>query len=163
IRSKEIHPTHVQLARLLSLLGKRPKGRKGVQEKQLVIATGLDVMTERALLLAGLSFTRIVQHGSDPRVTVNQYHNVTCPGEDCVRLVAAGGGVARAKRDDLDGLDELIARCEPSSITYKESPLVPYNLILYKLCGSCDVPSSCIISAHQYFKFARQMSESNSI
>ena len=75
-RSRGIPPTHQQLAKLLRLLATRGERRVRRQTKQLIVTTNLDVMMERALLQAGVSFTRLVHYKSAARIDIHEYRDV---------------------------------------------------------------------------------------
>jgi hypothetical protein len=60
------------LASLLERIARRPMPRTAVA-RPLIVTTNFDLMIERALLQAGVSFTRVVQHRDQPRIDVNHY------------------------------------------------------------------------------------------
>lgn len=173
-RPRDVPPTHRKLARLLLLLQKRPRRRIRVHTRQLVVTTNLDLMMERALLQEGISFTRIVQDRSEPRIVINRYDVKLEDG----RIVFAEDG-RRVRLDDHDEIDERICTSGREEVdflpgqrsTQGQNPLRALPLqgslrpemdseakgpILYKPQGSQDVPSSCAISLEQYFNFLRE-------
>jgi len=170
-RSRGVPATHLQLARLLRMLQKRPRRRIRVRTRQLVVTTNLDLMMERALLQEGLSFTRIVQDRSAPRIIVNRY-DVALDGD---RIVFGDG--RRVRCNDFDELDEQICMYGLELVDFPagqrsaigQNPLRVLPLhgsldddgetkeikgpILYKPQGFLDVARSCAISLEQYFDF----------
>ncbi|HJQ33104.1 MAG TPA: TIR domain-containing protein [Pyrinomonadaceae bacterium] len=169
--STQFPPAHDELARLLSLLPTLPTPRGGSRVPQLIITTNLDLMMERALLRAGLSFTRIVQYRSGEQIDVDVYRHVQLNGDGTVQLppAAAGGAPRVARVDDVKELDAVIktrrtedrelSRRPPDGIPWTEMP----EPILYKFLGSQEVPNSCVLSASHHFKFPRRVLQRNSI
>jgi hypothetical protein len=68
-----VPPALCKLATVLKQLARRPLPRTPVA-RPLIVTTNFDLMIERALLQAGVSFTRIVQHRAKPQIDVNDYH-----------------------------------------------------------------------------------------
>jgi hypothetical protein len=169
-------PTHRTLAELISTLKNRPVRRSLKRPPQLIVTTNFDLMMERALLRAGISFTRIVQHRSARRIDINEYRDVRLI-DDVVEVRPDRGAPLQAGVDVAEELDEVISFC--GSRTIKEessdgggensSPLHELSLqdltepILYKFLGSQDLPNSCAISVEHYFEFARRTLRRNCI
>jgi TIR domain len=167
---KEFPPAHDELAGLLKLLPSRPARRGGSKVPQLIVTTNLDLMMERALLRAGLSFTRIVQYRSGEQLDIDVYRNVQLGG-GTVQLppATAGGEPLRARVDELTELDRIIkarrkeskelSRMALDSIPWQEMP----EPILYKFLGSQEVANSCVITTAHHFNFPRRVLQRNSI
>jgi hypothetical protein len=169
------------LASLLNVLRDRPQRRVRQRAQQLIVTTNLDVLTERALLAAGISFTRIVQHRSAQRITINEYRNVQlvprADGREIIELPSAGGGTQQVAPDDYETLDYVIAshgqrvvdqtRADGEAIGKNPLDELPVHEmtgpILYKHLGSQDVPNSCVISVDHFFTFARRALKRNCI
>lgn len=175
-RSKSIPKVHKKLCDLLIALSRRPvrRQRGGPSFPQLIVTTNLDVMMERALLTAGISFTRIVQHGSVPRINLNKYRGVSVLRDGySLQLPSSSRSPRQVSRNDLDELDSLIQSHGADTIELGSAEdrnplhsLAIQNLqapILYKFCGSQDIKDSCVISTDQYFAFARQLFKQNLI
>lgn len=179
--ARGVPKTHMHLASLLNVLRARPQRRVRQRGQQLIVTTNLDVMTERALLTAGISFTRIVQHRSAQRVTINEYRNVRLvrlgDGREVIELPSAGGGAQQIAPDDYDTLDNFIAghghrvveQTRGDGEAAGKNPLDELPVqemtgpILYKHLGSQDVPNSCVISVDHFFSFARRTLKQNCI
>ena len=170
----QIPEIYTALARLLGILRDRPARRLRNPVEQLVMTTNIDTWLERALLSAGISFSRVVQFRSRPRLIVNQYQNVSVPDRGLIRVDSAHSGSVTADINNLDEIDDIIRRqqeqifdmgdigsgAEPASalsISKLQRPIV------YKLLGSHDIMGSCAISADQYYDLAMQVSRFNSI
>lgn len=139
-RSTRTPATHEKLAELLLKLRRREKPRGRRPEKQLLITTNIDLMMERALLQAGIGFTRVVQHKSERLLHVTNYQSLG--------LIPA----------DVNQIDDLIAngdtrRLQPEMVTGSvlEEP------ILYKTRGSQDITGSCALTRPQLLTLARSM------
>jgi hypothetical protein len=159
-------PLHDLLARVIRRL---EKAREGVPPPfpQLIVTTALDVLTERALLREGISFTRIVQHASATEITINQYTNVTAAGGKITVALPKGKPVT-VDDGNWEKLDDLIAKFGEKRITtdsresienqvkvLRELPLMKYPApLLYKYHGSRDVPGSCALSTEHYMRLA---------
>lgn len=176
-RSKVTPPLHECMVRLLLFLRARPPQRRArPRTAQLIVTTNLDVVLERALLRAGISFTRIVQHKSARRIDINEFGNVQLTTDNKVEVRSKDGQVKIVGRDQLDELDEVIATFGKRSIVEEsergaggQSSLHALSLqdytepILYKFLGSQDIPNSCAISTEHYFEFARRVLRQNCI
>lgn len=186
-RATVIPETHKRLAALLQRLSNRPPRRLRRRVRQLIVTTNLDVLMERALLRAGLSFTRIVQHRSAQQITVNEYREVKLIDDNrSVQVtfdeITSQGSPSRktetAGLDEIEKLDGLIASSTGKRVIgYKpveamsgaNNPLSAISLenmaepILYKFLGSQDAPDSCVISTSQYFEFAQRAIQRNCI
>ena len=180
-RVVDVPPIHKHLAELLVLLRDRPQSRVRRRRQQLIVTTNLDVMMERALLLAGIPFTRIVQHRSAQRITINEYrdvrlsadgHTLTLPDED--------GGTRQIDVEDCKdykALDAFImdygqrhvdqAAQDGSGVVKNPLDELPVHEmtepILYKHLGSLDVENSCAITVDHFFTFARRALRRNCI
>ncbi len=165
------------IARLVDRLSALGAKRRPRPEAPLIVTTAIDIMTERALLRAGVSFTRIVQGWSGSEITINEYKDVTVDD----RHIAIGlqerdkdGRLLLPEQDvvlieDTDALDDVIRMRSQTVVTDDnrrdeathpirglvldpyQSPDKPPRPILYKYHGSQDVPGSCALSAEQYF------------
>lgn len=177
--------THKHAASLLNVLRDRKPRRvrqRAQQLQQLVVTTNLDVMAERALLAAGIPFTRIVQHRSAQRLTINEYRDVRLVsdpggngGPPLIEAPAPGGGTQRIAPDDYEALDNFIASHGQRVVEQSRADGDPRNPldelpvhemtgpILYKHLGSLDVPNSCVISFDHFFTFARRTLRRNCI
>ena len=166
-KSKVFPKTHDCLATLLKLLAKRPESRSGGRNLQLIVTTNLDLMAERALLRAGLPFTRVVQYRTGQRMDVYEYRHVQLLADNKVQLLDDSGQPQQARRDNFDELDQLIAdggsRPEQPRDGANQGNTVPPSFkkltqpILYKFLGSQDIENSCVISTLHHFEFARSV------
>lgn len=165
-KSKVFPQTHDRLANLVKLLAKRPQRRSGGRNLQLIVTTNLDLMAERALLRAGLSFTRIVQLRSGQEIDVKEYRNVQMINDGIVQIPDEEGNPQQARVDNFVELDRLITTFgeRPVSQTAnktRDSTGVKFsNLtepILYKFLGSQDITNSCVISTRHHFEFVRDL------
>lgn len=153
-RSAEIPPIYQKLANVMRILQNRPPASQPQGQKppdRLIVTTNFDVLIERALLAAGVSFTRIVQHPSGV-CDVNEY------------LVSRANGTAiRLHREGLIDLnDDAGLRNAIKSSGHrrfdsgKDVPIGeldgPY---LYKFHGSQDIDNSCAISTDEYYTLVR--------
>lgn len=161
--SKTFPAAHDQLASLLKKLPSRPAPRGGYRVPQLIVTTNFDLMMERALLRAGLSFTRVVQYRSGEQIDVDQYHVQLNKGGTVQVPPAAGGPLLRARIDDCDELDVIIKtrRKEDADLTKGLLDSVPWQElpepILYKFLGSQEVTNSCVLSTPHHFTFPRRL------
>jgi len=94
-------------------------------------------MMERALLRAGVRFTRVVQHKAEPKLYVANFHAMTVipPGADALEEAIAGMPQVATRPEDIGPL--LI---EP---------------VLYKARGSQDINGSCALTRTQLLSHAR--------
>jgi hypothetical protein len=178
--SSRVFPlTHERLAALLKLLSQRPARRSGGRMPPLIVTTSIDLMMERALLRAGVSFTRVVQQRSVPQVIINHYHNIQLIGSETVQLPPefADDEPMQARVDDFDGLDDIIATGGNRSLPINQgasadttnalqgalSVRAATRPILYKFLGSQDILNSCILSTSHHFEFARLVLQQNCI
>jgi hypothetical protein len=169
-------PTHQKLATLISEQKTRPVRRSLRRSPQLIVTTNFDLMMESALLRAGISFTRIVQHRSARRIDINEYRDVRLV-DDVVEVRSERGGALQAGVDVPEELDDVISSCgrrtineasndgggENSSLLHELSLQELTEPILYKFLGSQDIPNSCAITAEHYFEFARRTLRRNCI
>jgi hypothetical protein len=175
--STMIPPTHEWLAKLVRLLAARPVQRSMYRHPQLIVTTNLDVLMERALLAAGLPFTRLVQHCTANQITINEYSDVRLDNDGAIIFPSSAGHAQTVEADDNEALDEFIAEYGKRSVTLEHTRFVgdsnnPLDSlpvqqltspILYKLLGSSDVPKSCAISTNQYYELARRAQRRNCI
>jgi hypothetical protein len=166
-RSKVFPKTYDRLADLLKLLKKRPPLRTGGRNLQLIVTTNLDLMAERALLRAGLPFTRIVQYRSGKQLSVDEYKQVQLFGDHSVQLIDHTGNLQQAQLTDFDELDRLIGSSQTRRFSLEQNvgeslePLSSLKFneltepILYKFLGSQDMTNSCVLSTLHHFEFAR--------
>ena len=163
--------THDALADLVKQLGFRPVERRARRRApRLIISTGFDLLMERALLRAGVSFTRLVQFRSEPRIDVTVFDPVAIDVTN--RILFNGRLIAPDKTSDID--DAIYAvqtkpvRYDPKS-SREENPLEALAIgeypepILYKFQGSQDIDNSCAISADQCFEFTWHMLKQNCV
>jgi hypothetical protein len=172
-RSSQVPSPHRQLAGLISLLVRRPNPRIRGRVQQLIVTTNLDVMVERALLMQGVSFTRLIQHTSAARIEVNRYQNVS-------RLADGGIHVPGSRtigQDNWDELDDVIANHNRRVIddtssgaggvdmlhTLPLKELCGNDPVLYKFRGSQDVRGSCALSVDQYMNYTRRLLRQNAV
>lgn len=186
-RGTELTSTHHQIAHLLrtSLELEERISRRGQPPTRLIVTTNIDLMMERALLLAEVPFVRLVQERSGNKIVVNAFQSVTTVGDHI--LLRNGDDELRARRDDLDeicdaitdfGREELVYRDpggpasgggapqgDASQNALRTLPLERYQTrtFLYKLYGSEDVKRSCAISIDQHFRLLRTVLEKNII
>lgn len=171
---REISGTQDSLARLLNLLATRPKRRIRGNPRQLIVTTNLDLMTERALLRAGLPFSRIVQHRSGDQISVNEYKDIKL-AEDNVLEYPGPERQERLSLTDPIALDEFIQRHGARTIRNKENLGTDDNAlhtlplhqltepILYKSLGSQEMQNSCVLSSAHHYEFARNVMRRNCI
>jgi hypothetical protein len=162
---------HSLIATLVEQLRTLAASRRGRQETEpaLIVTTSIDLLLERALLRAGIPFTRIVQEWADAEITVNRYDDVKLQGGQLT--ISAENETRTFPLDDVDSLDEAIQSIGQTVISAKNStsstmrhPIrelafkqfqtagEPAGPILYKYHGSQDVPGSCALSTDQYFR-----------
>jgi hypothetical protein len=166
---QDISGTQDSLARLLKLLATRPKRRiRGNPRPQLIVTTNLDLMTERALLRAGLPFSRIVQHRSGDQISVNEYKDIKLADDDVLEYPGPGGQERLSLTDPI-ALDEFIQRHGARTIRNKENLGTDDNAlhtlplhqltepILYKSLGSQEMQNSCVLSSAHHYDFARNV------
>ena len=161
----------------------RPKAGDGAQGPEftparwglLLVCTHFDLGMERALIRAGISFRRIVQFTSEPRVDVSNY-SVATHGDTRQVTVSGHDGSAHApemvgrnnpaEMNDVIGLPVEPVRFTSGARSQKvKNPLetlpmiapdAPRGLqvVLYKPFGSQDRIGSCAISCDHYYRFA---------
>lgn len=151
---------HAALAALMKLLGRRPAGSRARHRRpRLILTTNFDLLMERALLRAGLPFSRLVQFRSEPRIDVTVFDDVALAAGG--EILVGGHHIPPASGDALD--DEVYSRRPRamrlpasnsgsglSSLAIDQLP----DPILYKFHGSQDIEKSCAISSDQCFDFA---------
>jgi hypothetical protein len=149
---------------LAELMGCLPRSiRRGRATPQLIVTSNIDLLMERALLRAGVPFTRLVSMPAGNVVHINEYENVKREGDGNISV--ADGTEWRAIRpDDYEGLDEFIgehrhrvydpnasdATGATGNFTLDQLP----QPLLYKCHGSLDVADSCAISADRSMQIA---------
>lgn len=178
-RASYVPPTHRHLTTLLGVLRDRPQQWRGRRRsQQLVVTSNLDVLMERALLVAGIPFTRIVQHRSAQRITINEYRDVRLGSDGRTLLLPApGGGTMQVDPENYEALDAFIADHGQRHVDQVMTDGAPgagnpldalpvhemTEPVLYKHLGSLDVPKSCAISIDHFFTFARRSLRRNCI
>jgi hypothetical protein len=172
-RAAPLPGAYAALARLLASLRDRPARRTRMPVEQLVITTNSDTWLERALLSAGMSFSRLVHFRVRRRLLVNQYRNVSVSDRGLLAVASDGANVA-ADIGDADALDDLIAHQDQQLYDWGEAgadaqPVSALSFgklqqpIIYKLLGSHDVPLTSTISADHYYDLAWRASRASSI
>lgn len=168
-KSRVFPGTYDRLAEVLRTLKKRPPLRTGGRNLQLIVTTNLDLMAERALLRAGLPFTRVVQYRSGKQLDVDEYKQVQLYGRDAVQLISQSRQLQQANLNDFDGLDRLIGSNATRRFSTSQNsvnglePLSALKFneltepILYKFLGSQDIHNSCVLSTLHHFEFARSV------
>lgn len=172
-RSTGVPTEHRKLAQLIcDLRNHRRRSRRArFKSPQLIVTTNFDVMMERALLMAGISFTRIVQHRAEPKIHINEYKDVSLLADGAIQLSGAEGRIEKVAPDDYEAMDRLIEQGAGRSLTLhgeatgaepaqsiSELSLNQFaEPILYKFLGSQDIPGSCTISTDQYFNLLFSM------
>ena len=170
-----IPPLYEKLAitvRRLQRASATGKRKRFGSEPELIVSTSLDLMCERALLRAGVPFTRFVQHRSGELITVNEYAGVTLDGDRVLISERNGDGgknhEVAVPRDDMKALDEAISMtgyqriktAAETSVAGHVHPLKDLALsdftepYVYKYHGSRDVPQSCALSTDHYLRLA---------
>ena len=164
--ASELPATHRAIARVVKrAIERRGKPRtQDVNRRPLIVTTNHDVMLERALLLAGMSFTRVVQYrlgksdGSPfPPVGVTEFR-IRPLREALVQLEGGQQATFDVGAGDWHAADaamqELTVTDVPiDKLTFEGNPDHP---ILYKFHGSEDVDESCAISTDHYDVFELQ-------
>jgi hypothetical protein len=162
--SKCIPLVHQALAALLASLRSRLQKRGRRREPLIVVSTCIDLLIERALLAAGVPFTRVVQYYAHPRIDVSEFRDVTLASDGRVQL-SSGDGISSFRADDLPALDDAIINQQVRThelgrdVSIQGNPLKDLALagltepIVYKFLGSHDAQMSCTISADQQFDF----------
>lgn len=133
---------------------------------QLIVTTSFDLSLERALLRAGVPFTRVVQCresaiGPTPfgRIEVKRFVPTPVEDGDLVSLARVPSAVLIPTKD-ARALDAAIRSHPGKTVRSKgEQPLALLkdvrDVIVYKYLGSSDVKGSCTISAEQHYSLAR--------
>jgi len=173
-----IPPTHLALSALLAELPahrvtKRQEGAVKDPPRPLIVTTNLDLMVERALILQGISFTRIVQHapGNTPAVLTSDFRVQrteqrrpdSTDGKRTYAVTVEGVGepiraiVDEDGRFTLDGdswtLLEMAVQTAGAVPAMPPRPgaEVSYNVpVLYKFHGSLDVDRSSAVTSDHY-------------
>jgi TIR domain-containing protein len=170
-RARAVSPLHERLAALVQQMN-RPRGKlrrpQGPAEPTLIVTTSLDLMCERALLRAGVSFTRVVQHWSGNELAINQYRNVSVAADGILSL-QNGTDVMQVDPANFDDLDYAITNVGATTIPPRGTqatqggPIHPIRDVslaefqpplLYKYHGSHDVSRSCALSTDHYLRLA---------
>ena len=149
------------VAGLMRMLERRPAERRARRRApRLILTTNYDLLMERALLRAGIRFSRLVQFRAEPRIDIMEF--------DDVRLVDGGDILVDGKRisaSNGDDLDDLIYTKIKRTVRAGVADGVGGNAIaslaidslkepiLYKFQGSQDIENSCAISADHCFDF----------
>ena len=164
--ASELPATHRASARVVKrAIERRVKPRtQDVNRRPLIVTTNHDVMLERALLLAGMSFTRVVQYRAGkndsspfPPVGVTEFR-IHPLREALVQLEGGQQATFDVGASDWHAADaamqELsVADVPIDKLTFEGNPDHP---ILYKFHGSEDVDESCAISTDHYDVFELQ-------
>jgi hypothetical protein len=179
-RSAAIPPLHTKLARFVAESVQRPTRRRQEKPVQLIVTTNLDLMLERALLIAGVPFLRVVQTcsessgGAGAQIQASEYRDLLRDANGSIHLTA-GGARLKVGSDDLGGLDDAIRAAPRSVLPLEGSPDANRNLlsafqasadtqvIVYKFRGSVDIRPSCAISTNQYLDVSRSVLRGNLI
>ena len=164
--ASELPATHQAIARVLKrTIERRVKPRtQDVNRRPLIVTTNHDVMLERALLLAGMSFTRIVQYragktdGSPlPPVGVTEFR-IRPLRDALVQLEGGRQAVFDVGSKDWHAADAAIQELPVADVPIDKLSVEghPDHPILYKFHGSEDVDESCAISTDHYDVFELQ-------
>jgi len=164
-------PVYQKLSNLLALVGKRKPRRGQHISPQVVVTSNFDLLLERCLLRAGLSFTRLVQYRASPKIDINEYKNVRILQNGEISVDCSGGPAMLANLGDKSTLDELITNCNRQTLSNaKEFGVSPFlslsslsSPIIYKINGSCDVSNSCIMTIDQHLDFIWHQSKQSLI
>ena len=158
--------SYIRLATLQRSLATRQAIRGRKQFKQLIVSSNLDLLLEKALLLQGVPFTRLVQFRSSPRVQINTIAGVQKLADGRVQISGPNGGGGVVDPNDDAALGALISSTGKRNVVVQGGSMcdekssgggMPVSTadmiepILYKLHGSQDVAKSCAISTEQYF------------
>ena len=154
---------YAALAELQKPLEARPKVRGKKEYKRLIVSSNLDILLEKALLLKGIPFTRIVQYRSSTRAQINTVRSVARLADGQLQISGPDGCAGACSPDDEVGLGALIGNCGTKTVTISSGNMVDeqgggfvfidgmIEPIIYKLHGSQDVEKSCTLSTEQYF------------
>ena len=164
--ASELPATHRAIARVLKrTIERRVKPRtQDVNRRPLIVTTNHDVMLERALLLAGMSFTRIVQYrtgktdGSPlPPVGVTEFR-IRQIRDALVQLEGGQQAAFDVGAKDWHAADAAIQELPVTDVPIEKLSVEgnPDHPILYKFHGSEDVDESCAISTDHYDVFELQ-------
>jgi hypothetical protein len=176
-QSVTVPPLYEKIAEILKRLhaASMSRRRRYGSEPQLIVSTSIDLMCERALLRAGVPFTRIVQHRSGTQLTINEYSDVEVNGDEIIVRDRKDRNGARNEfsvtRDNIRALDDVIATAGYRSIDETSAPMSDHSHplrdlalseyaepYLYKYHGSQDVPRSCALSTDHYLRLAARPS-----
>jgi len=173
-----IPPTHLALSALLAELPahritKRQEGSLKDPPRPLIVTTNLDLMMERALILQGISFTRIVQHapGNTPAVLTSDFrvhrteerradstdgprtYAVTVDGfGEPIRVIVDDEGRFTLDGDGWTRLEMAVQTAGAVPVT-PSRPGAEVNVnvpVLYKFHGSLDVDLSAAVTTDHY-------------
>lgn len=168
-----ISPCHRQIAALLKQLQESDTKRRLIGQsedatrRRLIVTTNFDLLMERALLEAGVPFTRIVQHRSGSRIHINEYRDVEIDGRHAIirtrkdqeARVALGdieemrNAISALGREEITHFSDAADSDSGSNSLYSLSLRLYRSPYLYKFHGSEDSSDSCAISLDQYFRF----------
>jgi hypothetical protein len=180
-----IPPTHLALSALLAELPahritKRQEGSVKDPPRPLIVTTNLDLMMERALILQGISFTRIVQHapGNTPAVLTSDFrvqrteerradstdgtrtYTVTVEGfAEPIRVIVDEEGRFTLDGDGWTRLEMAVQTAGAIAATPPRPGAAEVNInvpVLYKFHGSLDVDQSAAVTTdhYDYFDFS---------
>jgi hypothetical protein len=146
-------------------------------DPQVILTTNQDVAIERALLIAGMPFTLVVQDATRRRLMVESYRydegsftkgddgkrfarpNDTTDAETVLNHIGGREYWYSTTPEEDDRLpqaqadrppaqaDKLSGRNLASSLEFHQRP----NPVLYKFKGSVDVEGSCVVSTDHFF------------
>jgi hypothetical protein len=170
-RAKSVPEVYDEMGELLKVLVGRPQKRGQRRHKQLIVSTSFDTLLEKALLLSGIAFTRLVQYRTDKWIEAFEYENVGRLADGSLSVKPKAGGpilISRGDRDTmLTQLDGILADkgfsipIERSSDHGKDAEQIRQlsignftEPIIYKLYGSQDLPNSAVLSRDQHFDHA---------
>lgn len=150
--SPAVHEGLVELLRLLE--------ERYPDHGRLIVTSSFDLLLERALLRAGVRFTRVVQHWSGDRLEINEYQEVKVR-DGMVQISHRDYQTREVSPGDTEALDRVITEFGRRPLKRSKDPsyALPGNefkgLILYKFHGSRDIENSCAITADQYHQLSR--------
>jgi len=164
-------PVYQKLSSLLALVGKREPRRGQHISPQVVVTSNFDLLLERCLLRAGLSFTRLVQYRASPQIDINEYKNVRISQDGTISVDCAGSPSMQVNVNDTHAMDDLIATCNKKTLKDAKEFGASQSLslsslsspIIYKINGSCDVSNSCIMTIDQHLDFIWRQSKQSLI
>ncbi len=164
----EVHTALAVFMKILESHGTARRARR--RAPRLIVTTNFDLYMERALLRAGMRFTRLVQFRSEPRIDVTLFDQGVLVGDGM--LLSGGKGIELDNNEKLDDLIydtkdktfRLNATDDGSTHSVAAMPIEQFpEPILYKCHGSQDVENSCAISTDQFFDATWRLSRLDSV